>query len=193
MFTGLIETVGQVVAVSGDSPRRIAVACDFPDCAVGDSVAIDGCCLTVVALAPLTFELATETLARTTLGGLVAGTAVNLERALRFGDRLGGHLVAGHVDAVGTVMHHHERGGAWYLGVEVSPEVARLCAPRGSVVFSGVSLTVTAVQGDLVEVCLIPHTRAVTTLGRLKIGDTINVEADMLARYVARALETRGL
>lgn len=192
MFTGLVETLGTVVAATGDSPRRLTIASSIPPDAVqlGDSVAIDGCCLTVVARGAtgLTFEAATETLARTTLGQLGVGTQVNLERALRVGDRLGGHLVAGHVDGLGIVMVREQRGSALYLGVEAPADVARLCAPRGSITIAGVSLTVTDVQQRTVFVGLIPHTLAVTTLNALTRGDAVNLEADLIARYVARLM-----
>src|SRR5262249_29014993 len=136
----------------------------------------------------LSFEAATETLARTTLGELRPGDRVNLERALRVGDRLGGHIVAGHVDAVGTVDSVEQRGSALYLGIRAPDEVAPLVAPRGSVTLQGVSLTVTDVQGPVFYVGLIPHTVGVTTLGALRVGARVNLEADLIARYVARLL-----
>jgi len=159
-------------------------------------VAIEGCCLTVVAQAAstLTFEAASETLKRTTLGELRVGAPVNLERALAVGGRLDGHLVMGHVDGVGVVRALRQEGSALYLTVAVSDEIIRLTAARGSTTLSGVSLTVTRVERDELTVALIPHTLAQTTLPLLKVGDRLNVEADVLARYVARLLEgpTKG-
>jgi riboflavin synthase len=157
---------------------------------LGDSVAIDGCCLTVVEIEPghLSFEAASETLARTSLGVLAVGDAVHLERALCFGDRLGGHLVSGHIDAVGHVKHREMRGSALYLTIEAPNEVARLTASRGSITIAGVSLTVTDVVGNAVSVGLIPHTLTHTTLGALAVGDAVNLEADLIARYVERLL-----
>ena len=193
MFTGLVEATATVVRATGVSPRRLTLASNIAltDVQLGESIAVDGCCLTVVAADSdgLTFEAATETLARTTLGTLQVGMPVHLERALRFGDRLGGHLVAGHIDCVGTLQGRDMRGSALYLTVDVGPTVAQLTAPRGSITFAGVSLTVTDVQQNLVSVGLIPHTLAVTHLGQLAVGAGINVEADLLARYVARLLE----
>ncbi len=198
MFTGLVETVGTVRAASGDSPRRLTIESSLPNAEikVGESIAIDGCCLTVVEVSDrgLAFEAATETLKRTTLGLLGAGDRVNLERSLAVGDRLGGHIVTGHVDCIGTVRERDQRGSALYLGIAVPPEVARLTAARGSTALGGVSLTVTEVTGatrgefGLFFVGLIPHTLRVTTLGERKIGDSVNVEADLLARYIERLL-----
>ena len=194
MFTGLIETLGTVRATTGTSPRRLTIASPIPaqETQLGDSVAIDGCCLTVVDIKPgeLSFEAATETLERTTLGSLGPGSVVNLERALRVGDRLGGHLVAGHVDGVGTLRERTPRGSAIYFGFEAPPEVIRLTAARGSTCVAGVSLTVTDVDRSHLWVAVIPHTLEVTTLGRLQIGDQVNLEADLIARYVERLLQT---
>jgi len=192
MFTGLVETVGTIAAAAGDSPRRLTITSELPgaDTKLGDSVAIDGCCLTVVEIGngTLSFEAATETLARTTLGSLRQGDRVNLERALAVGDRLGGHFVSGHVDGIGTVRVREQRGSALYLGVDAPDEVARLTSPRGSIAIAGVSLTVTDVQGSVIYVGLIPHTLEVTTLGKLQTGSPVNLEADLLARYVDRLL-----
>jgi riboflavin synthase len=215
MFTGLVEAQGTIAAVSGPAgdnppsatattvPRRLTIATGLGGqraaggggaMRLGDSVAIDGCCLTVVACDPhqLSFEAATETLSRTTLGALAVGDSVNLERALCFGDRLGGHLVSGHIDGVGTVRLRQQRGSALYFDIEAPPEVARLTAARGSITVAGVSLTVTQVQGDTFSIGLIPHTLDHTTLGRLQAGMQVNLEADLVARYVERLLERRG-
>lgn len=192
MFTGLVETTGKVVAAVGDAPRRLDIRSSLPtaDIRLGDSVAVDGCCLTVVHVShnTLRFEAATETLARTTLGGLQVGSAVHLEQAMQVGDRLGGHIVAGHVDDTGAVVSREMRGSALYLGIAASAAVSRLVAPRGSVTVAGVSLTVTDVVGDTFFVALIPHTLAVTHLGDLQVGERVNLEADLIARYVERLM-----
>ncbi len=192
MFTGLVETLGRVTAAVGRAPCRLTIQSNLPSepISIGDSVAIDGCCLTVVhkAFDTLTFEAATETLARTTIGQLAAGSAVHLEQALRVGDRLGGHMVAGHVDGVGTVVRRDMRDQALYLGVRAPADVARLVAPRGSITVAGVSLTVTAIDDAVFEVCLIPHTLEVTHLGKLTVGQSVNLEADLIARYVERLM-----
>lgn len=195
MFTGLVEAVGQVLQIQGDSPRRLTIRAPQLGCQdipLGASIAIDGCCLTVVQASTdsLTFEAATETLQRTTIGALEVGKSVNLEQALRVGDRLGGHLVAGHVDGVGVVRALDQRGSALYVGVQVPADILRLSAPRGSITLAGVSLTVTDVDDrqSMVWVGLIPHTLEVTTLGQWQIGTAINVEADLVARYVTRSV-----
>jgi len=199
MFTGIVQAVGTLVAVApaGDGLRIgvDAAALDASDIAIGDSVAVDGCCLTVVARdgARLAFDVSAETIACTV--GLDALGPVNLEKALRFGERLGGHLVAGHVDGVGIVRAMQpvaDAGGSVTLEVEVPPELARFVAPKGSIAVQGVSLTVNAVDGARFAVNLIPHTLAVTTLGRLAPGARVNLEADLIARYVARLVDARA-
>jgi riboflavin synthase len=196
MFTGLVETTGVVRRATGDSPRRLVIESALPndEIVIGESIAIDGCCLTVVEIGRdgLAFEAATETLARTTLGKLGAGARVNLERSLGVAGRLGGHIVTGHVDCVGTVRERNQRGSASFVGVEIAPDVARLTAARGSIALGGVSLTVTEVRGNVFFVALIPHTLAATNLDALQVGDPVNVEADILARYVDRLLEARS-
>jgi riboflavin synthase len=197
MFTGIVQAVGHVVAIepAGDGLRIgvDAAALDTSDIAIGDSVALDGCCLTVVERdgARLAFDVSAETIACTV--GLDARGPVNLEKALRFGDRLGGHLVAGHVDGVGVVraMRPVAEAGSVTLEVEVPPALARFVAPKGSIAVQGVSLTVNAVDGARFQVNLIPHTLAVTTLGRLAPGARVNLEADLIARYVARLADAR--
>ncbi len=195
MFTGLVESVGVVRAAAGDSPLRLQIECDIPPSEVelGDSIAIDGCCLTVIEIGEKSFwfEAATETLKRTTIGNLKVGTPVNLERALRMGDRLGGHLVSGHIDGIGTVRIVEQRGSALYIGVELPDEVARITVPQGSITYAGVSLTVTDVEGSVAFVGLIPHTLEVTTLSDYKVGSAMNVEADIIGRYVEKLLGQR--
>ena len=192
MFTGLVEAIGTLVAVRGTSPVRLVIQSELPTAEVrlGDSVAINGCCLTVVDKGSdtLEFEAATETLKVTTLGGFRAGRRVHLERALRVGDRLDGHLVAGHVDAIGSLKSREQRGSTLYLGIEAPDAVSRLTVDRGSITLDGVSLTVTEVKNRVISVGLIPHTLTATALGDLSLGASLNLEADMIARYVSKLM-----
>jgi riboflavin synthase len=198
MFTGIVQAVGRVVSVgAGSGTRRIAI--DTGGLVTGgwqrgDSVAVAGVCLTVVALADGRFEaeLSGETLARTTLGRLAAGDAVNLEPALRASDALGGHLVTGHVDGVARVRDCREAGGALHATISTQPGPARFIAEKGSVALDGVSLTVGRVAGCEFGIDLVPHTRTVTTLGALAPGLELNLEVDLVARYLGRLLDTRG-
>lgn len=202
MFTGLVEataTVRRTTAGPDAAAGTVRLELDDPWAAAtapgeqvraGDSVAVDGVCLTALPRAPgsgvLAFDLGHETRRRTTLGALRPGAAVHLERALCFGARLGGHLVAGHVDAVGELVVREVRGDSLYLGVRTSPEVVALSAPQGSVTLAGVSLTITELQRDVLYVCLVPHTVERTYLGKLAVGASLNCEADLLARYLQR-------
>jgi riboflavin synthase len=195
MFTGLIESLGTVVAVIPEPPGvRLVVEAGAvaADTRLGDSICVSGCCLSVVRIegSRLAFEAGPETLARTTCGGLVAGGRVNLERSLQLSDRLGGHLVTGHVDGVGRLAGK-ESSGDWITCRfrAPAPLVAQL-ASKGSVAVDGVSLTVVDVTAEDFSVALIPHTLAVTTLGRLAVGDAVNLETDLLFKYVARFLAT---
>lgn len=185
MFTGIVEATGVVRAME---PTRLMVEASLPDddLRTGDSVAVSGCCLTVVDRGPSWwgFDVSAETLARTTLGGLAPGDRVNLERPVRLSDRLGGHLVQGHVDGVGVV-----RAPAPELAVELSPDLARYVVEKGSISVDGCSLTVVEVSTDTFRVAVIPHTAAVTTLGTVSRGDRVNLEVDVMAKYVARLLE----
>ncbi len=195
MFTGLVEAVGTVTAATGSSPRRITIQSPYEQAQVdiGASIAIDGCCLTVVEKGAqgLTFEAATETLKRTTIGKLQVASRVNLERSLRLGDRLDGHLVLGHVDGLGTVRERKQVDSAWYVAIEAPEELAPLIATRGSVTIAGVSLTVVGVENRVFQVGLIPHTWQVTTLSDYAVGAPINLEADVMARYVQRLLDAK--
>jgi len=190
MFTGIVQAVGRIAATEtkGDG-LRIAVDIglrDVADVAVGDSIAINGCCLTIVEIngSTLDFDVSAETL-RCTIGLDRVGD-VNLEMALRLADRLGGHLMTGHVDGVGTVTRFDavagDAGGSWLLEVEAPTELARFIATKGSIAVHGVSLTVNGVAGARFHVNLIPHTLAVTTLGALKVGARVNLEVDLVAR-----------
>lgn len=200
MFTGIVTDIGRVravVASGGGTDTRIEIetAYDLSAVAVGASICCAGCCLTVVEKGPAWFavEASAETLACTTLGGWHAGTRINLERALRAGDELGGHLVSGHVDGVAAVVEARPEGGSRRLGFEVPRALGRFVAPKGSVAVDGVSLTVNEVADDgggtRFGVNIIPHTQAVTTLGALGPGGRVNVEVDLMARYVARLNE----
>jgi riboflavin synthase len=197
MFTGIVQALGRIAATEtkGDG-LRIAVDIglrDVVDVAVGDSIAINGCCLTIVEIngSTLSFDVSAETL-RCTIGLDRVGD-VNLEMALRLADRLGGHLMTGHVDGVGTVTRFDvvdgDAGGSWLLEIEAPKELARFIATKGSIAVHGVSLTVNGVAGARFHVNLIPHTLAVTTLGALKVGARVNLEVDLVARYVARLHE----
>lgn len=195
MFTGIVQEVGRVAAVErlDDTHVRLAITCErvVADAAVGDSVAVEGCCLTITSLDDgFTADLMAETLRATSLGGLEIGDPVNLEPALAAGERLGGHLVQGHVDGVGTVTDRVEQPGTVFLRISAPPEVAPYLVAKGSVTVAGTSLTVVDVADDdpSFRVGLIPHTLEVTTLGELAVGDRVNLEADVIAKYVARLL-----
>jgi riboflavin synthase len=196
MFTGIVTDLGKVRAISDGAVRRleIATAFDTDEIALGASVACNGCCLSVVEKGPgwLAFEAAQETLAVTTLKDWQVGTAVNLERPMKIGDELGGHIVAGHVDGIGRISRASEDGGSLRLTVEAPDNLAKYIASKGSVTIDGVSLTVNEVGGDSFGVCLIPITRAATNLGAAKAGQRVNLEIDLIARYVARLLGQDG-
>lgn len=198
MFTGIVEEIGTVreAARKGDVTRlavAAAAACAGSD--VGASVAVNGVCLTVVARASdeLVFELGPETLARTALGRLATGHRVNLERPLRFGGALGGHLVLGHVDGIGTVQAVTRVESTARVRIAVGdPALAPLLIPQGSVAVDGVSLTVAALAATTFEVMLIPHTLAATTLDALVVGQAVNIETDVIGKYVVRSLALKG-
>jgi riboflavin synthase len=194
MFTGLVETLAEVVEVRPVPPgQRLTINAPSlaADARVGDSICVSGCCLTVVSLADgrMSFDAGPETLARTNLGELTASSRVNLERSLRFGDRLGGHLVTGHVDGLGVVDRRDDMGEwstAWFLPPEaLLPQIVS----KGSIAVDGVSLTVVDVVAGRFSVQLIPHTLAVTTLGGRRPGDRVNLETDLLAKYVQRQMQ----
>jgi riboflavin synthase len=201
MFTGIVEGQGEVLELAlgpGAQGARIQIGAPWLDgLRVGDSVAVNGCCLTVTSLRPGGFsaDVMAESLARTALGRLVPGAMVNLERPLAVGDRLGGHLVQGHVDGVGTVTALASLGvgpegeESRELRLRLDPELARYVVAKGSITVNGVSLTVKAVGPDWLSVALIPHTMAVTNLGGLAAGDEVHLEVDVLAKYVEQLLE----
>lgn len=199
MFTGIVQAVGRIAATEakGDG-LRIAVDIgirDVADVAVGDSIAVNGCCLTIVEVngSTLAFDVSAETLRCTT--GLDRVGDANVEMALRLADRLGGHLMTGHVDGVGTVTRFApvagDAGGSWLLEIDAPAELARFIAAKGSIAVHGVSLTVNGVEGVRFHVNLIPHTLAVTTLGALESRARVNLEVDLVARYVERLAGVR--
>ena len=197
MFTGIITDVGRVRAVTPtDRDRRFEVETgfDLSTVDIGASISHAGCCLTVVEKGDRWFavEVSGETLSKTTLDAWQAGTRVNLERAAKVGDELGGHIVSGHVDGVGEVVSVTEEGGSHRVQIRVPRPLHRYIAPKGSITVEGVSLTVNEVEDDVFGVNLIPHTWDVTTLGELKPGAKVNLEIDMLARYLSRFFETQA-
>ncbi len=201
MFTGLVEGLGQVTAINKEpgGVRIVLTPPDFflsdgvenvPSAQCGDSIAINGCCLTVVSLerGNWSFQAGQETLSKTNLGAFRSGDLVNLERSLPVNGRLGGHFVQGHVDGVGTV-DQLDRDADWVtMGFRVASELAELMVPKGSVAVDGVSLTVVTVERERFTVALIPHTLSVTTLGQRAIGQTVNIETDILGKYARRFL-----
>ena len=195
MFTGIVTDVGRVRAIRDTERDRrfeLETAYDLAGVDIGASISHAGCCLTVVEKGAgwYAVEVSGETLGATTLAGWREGGRVNLERAARVGDELGGHIVSGHVDGVGEVLSVTEEGGSHRVSVRVPRPLHRYIAPKGSITVDGVSLTVNEVEDDVFGVNLIPHTWDVTTLGELKPGSRVNLEIDMLARYLARWRET---
>jgi riboflavin synthase len=201
MFTGLVTDIGEIVAVSevAEGLRRLRIACSYPRASIaeGASIACAGVCLTVVGTGEeggrtwFAADAAAETLRLTTVGRWRAGSKINLERPLRMGDELGGHLVAGHVDGVAVVTVRDQLTDMVRFELRAGHMLARLIAPKGSVALDGVSLTVNAVAGDTFSVLIIPHTLKVTTLGQLAAGEEVNLEVDLMARYAARLIEAR--
>ncbi|MFP6730149.1 MAG: riboflavin synthase [Alphaproteobacteria bacterium] len=193
MFTGIISDLGELRAIEGDTDKRLVIATSYAteSIAIGASVACSGVCLTVVEKNGdwLAFDVSAETLACTTLGEWKVGDPVNLERPLTLGDELGGHMVLGHVDGVARVEASEPVGDSRRLSISAPEALAGFIAAKGSVALDGVSLTVNQVENTVFEVNIIPHTLAVTTLGSLAAGDRVNLEIDILARYVARQHE----
>lgn len=205
MFSGIITDIGEVRHVERDGDTRFVIATGAPvdDIAIGASIACAGVCLTVIATGRgaaageegagwFAISASAETLAKTTLGGWRPGTRVNLERALKVGDELGGHLVSGHVDATGRILAITADGASRRLVIGAPAELARFFAAKGSVAVDGVSLTVNTVCGPDFTLNIIPHTLAATTLGAATVGDAVNLEIDLIARYVARLLDVPG-
>ena len=198
MFTGIVTDIGEVVRVEkrGDTRFTIATAYAPESIAVGASISCSGCCLTAVEMGRLpdgrgTFviEASAETLSKTTLSNWKTGTRINLERAVKMGDELGGHIVSGHVDGLGEIISIEPEGDSKRFRFKAPNDIARFIAQKGSVTLDGTSLTVNEVDGNFFGVNMIPHTQAVTTWGHAQVGDAVNIEIDMLARYVARLAE----
>jgi riboflavin synthase len=194
MFTGIIQSVGKIVALdAGGGDARVRIACgklDMSEVNTGDSIAVSGVCLTVVehSAAGFTADVSGETLSRTTLGRLRTGDAVNLEKALTLSSPLGGHLVSGHVDGVGVVVNRREVARSVQFRIRAPEALAKYIAEKGSVCVDGVSLTVNAIHGAEFEVNIVPHTLAETTLGTIKEDSEVNLEVDVVARYLERLM-----
>lgn len=197
MFTGIIQTLGEVVSLD-HTPEggrlRIRAPELMPRLHISGSIAVNGCCLTVVEKDETSFaaDLSGETLRRTSFREMPPGTRVNLEPPMRAGDEFGGHFVQGHVDGVGRVTALQPEGENWWLSVRVPEEVARYSAMKGSIALDGISLTIAGWHDGVVDIAIIPYTYQVTNVGRMRLGDAVNVEADMLAKYIERLLEARN-
>jgi len=201
MFTGIVTDIGEVIAVEprGEDLRRLKIACAYPrdSIAIGASISHSGVCLTVVETAAagnrtaISVDTAAETLRMTTAGAWKQGTRLNLERAMKVGDELGGHIVAGHVDGVCELISREDLTDMARLTLRAPRDLMRFVASKGSVALDGVSLTVNEVTADTFAVLIIPHTLAVTTLGTIKPADKLNLEIDLMARYAARLMETK--
>ena len=198
MFTGIILTTGRITAMNdkgGDLELAVdAAGLDFERIAIGDSICVQGVCLTATRKQGTSFfaDVSRETLTKTTLGKLGVGSKVNLEPSLRAGDPLGGHLVSGHVDAVGALRGMQQDARSWRLDFELPASLMRFVAAKGSICINGVSLTVNKVEGRRFDVNIIPHTHEVTTLGEIRTGDSVNIEIDVVARYLERLMTKTG-
>jgi riboflavin synthase len=195
LFTGLVESLAAVAEIVPEPPGVRLVIREphiAAGAAIGDSISLNGCCLTVVAVNDqlLAFQAGEETLSRTNLGELAAGDRVNLERSLKVGDAIGGHLVSGHIDAVGTLDRRLDDAQWCTMWFRVPPALTRQMVSKGSIAVDGVSLTLVDVEDDRFSVALIPHTLTVTTLGSRRLGDGVNIETDILAKYVEKAVTT---
>lgn len=197
MFTGIITDQGRILELTqaGDLTVKIGTGYDVSGIDLGASIACDGVCLTVVDLGTdpenwFAVQVSAETISKSNLGTWAVGRTVNLERALKVGDELGGHIVSGHVDGVAAVVDIRDEGDSTRVTFEAPADLARFIAPKGSVALNGTSLTVNEVEGNRFGINFIPHTKSVTTWGRVAVGDAINLEIDTLARYVARLAET---
>lgn len=197
MFTGIVEEMGAVISMEQTlhgTRLTVLASAVLGDLKVGDSISINGTCLTVVTKGEQSFvvEVSPETLSVTTLGRLSGGAPVNLERAMKLNERIGGHLVAGHVDGVGAIRSRHQEGNAIIFVIEAPHEVLRFCVHKGSVTVDGISLTINDVTDRTFSVAVIPHTAAVTTLGLKQVDDPVNLESDLIGKFVERLLQQRS-
>ena len=199
MFSGIVEARGTVVELRSEPPGCRLIVREpkiVPETSIADSISVNGCCLTVIEVdktaMTMSFQAGPETLSRTNLGDLQPGSFVNLERALAVGDRLGGHFVSGHIDGVGTLLERHDHGDWSTFWFQIPRRLSLQMASKGSIAVDGVSLTIVDSEPERFSVALIPFTLAVTTLGPLKVGDKVNLETDILAKYVERLVESRG-
>lgn len=197
MFTGIVEEMGAVTMMEKTlAGTRVTLLAStvLGDLKIGDSVSVNGICLTVVSKGDRDFsvEVSPETLSVTTLGQLLPGTPVNLERPMKLNERIGGHLVAGHVDGVGTIRSRQQEGNAIFFTIEAPPEILRYCVLKGSITVDGISLTINDVTQYGFTIAVIPHTAKVTTLGLKQVNDTVNLEADLIGKYVERLLQERS-
>jgi riboflavin synthase len=197
MFTGLIEEMGAISILNKSlAGIRLTIVAStiMDDLAIGSSVSVNGTCLTVVARTAQDFsvDVSPETLQITTLGGLASGSPVNLERAMKLNERIGGHMVSGHVDGIGMLRSRHQDGNALILEIEAPKHILRLCVTKGSITVDGTSLTINNVTDKSFLLSIIPHTAKVTTLGLKQVGDQVNLESDLVGKYVERLLQERG-
>ena len=197
MFTGIVEEMGAITSIEktlAGTRLTILASAVMGDLKIGDSVSVNGTCLTVVTKGERNFvvEVSPETLSVTTLGQLTGGAPVNLERAMRLNERIGGHLVAGHVDGVGTIRSRHQEGNAICFTIEAPSDILRYCVTKGSITIDGVSLTINEVADHSFNIAIIPHTAKVTILGLKQVNDTVNLESDLIGKYVERLLQERS-
>ena len=197
MFTGIVEEMGAITVMNkslSGAKLTILASTVMSDLKIGDSVSVNGICLTVVSRSERDFsvEVSPETLSVTTLGGFAVGMPVNLERAMKLNERIGGHLVAGHVDGVGRIRSRQQDANAIVLTIDAPPEILRYCVAKGSITVDGISLTINAVTEQGFSVAIIPHTAKVTILGLKQVNDTVNLESDLIGKYVERLLQERS-
>ena len=197
MFSGIVEEMGAVQSIDkGFAGAKFSILASviLDDLHAGDSVSVSGACLTVTNIEGRSFsvDVSTETLNRTILGNISVGTPLNLERAMKLNARMGGHMVTGHVDGIGTLQAREQEGNAIQLTVEASEDIMRYCVTKGSITMDGISLTINAVKERSFAVAIIPHTAQVTTIGLKQIGDSVNLESDVIGKYVERLLQANG-
>ncbi len=197
MFTGIVEEMGAITVMNkslSGAKLTILASTVMSDLKIGDSVSVNGICLTVVSRSERDFsvEVSPETLSVTTLGGFAVGMPVNLERAMKLNERIGGHLVAGHVDGVGRIRSRQQDANAIVLTIDAPPEILRYCVAKGSITVDGISLTINSISEQGFSVAIIPHTAKVTILGLKQVNDTVNLESDLIGKYVERLLQERS-